>query len=432
MPQVIIIGAGAAGLAAAELLHKSGVEVLVLEARDRIGGRIHTTHAPSYDAPLELGAEFIHGRPPATFDLVKAARLHVAECSDQRLIQRGGRLATFDNFWSIIERMDSQITPQSAVTYQHFLDRADGTAFDKEIAKAYVEGFNAARADRISASSVVLEEDAAKRIHGEHQYRFVEGYQTLLRKLVEHLPARLIQTRQVVRAIRWERGSVNIEALSDAGPNSFAADAAIITVPIGVLRAAAGETAAISFDPPLPEKQSAMEDIEPGHVLKFVAHFREPFWRSRLPEGCPEMGFALCPNAAFPTWWDNLLVAPHVLTGWAGGPAAEALIFHPRHEILAIAVSSLSMTLGIAEGEIDHQLESWHFHNWSCDPFARCAYSYPGVEGIEAARTLARPVAATLFFAGEATDFRGHHGTVHGAIASGHRAADEMLQSRPR
>jgi len=430
MPKVIIIGAGAAGLTAAELLRKGGVEVLILEARDRIGGRIYTTHTASYEAPLELGAEFIHGRPPATFDYVKAARLHVAECAEQRLIQRDGHLASFDDFWSIIERMDSQITPTSTETYQQFLDRADGTAFEKEIAKAYVEGFNAARADRISASSIVLEEAAAKRIHGKHQYRFMEGYHILLQKLAENLPAGLIHTRQVVRAIRWKRGSVNVETLSATGLNSFSADCVIITVPIGVLRAADGETGAISFHPPLPEKQGALEHIEPGHVLKFVAHFREPFWHSHLPEGCREVGFALCPDAVFPVWWDNLPVAPHVLTGWAGGSAAEALIPRGRHEILAAAVASLAMTFDIAEGEIDHQLESWHFHNWSTDPFARCAYSYPGVGGIEAARTLAEPVAATLFFSGEATDFRGHHGTVHGAIASGRRAADEILRTR--
>jgi monoamine oxidase len=123
-------------------------------------------------------------------------------------------------------------------------------------------------------------------------------------------------------------------------------------------------------------------------------------------------------------------MAQVIIIGWAGGPSAEGLIHHEPHEILTAAVSSLAMTFGMPEGEIDHQLESWRFHNWSTDPYSRCAYSYPGVGGTEAARALAEPVDGTLFFAGEATDFRGHHGTVHGAIKSGYRAAKEVLRGR--
>lgn len=430
MQKVVIIGAGASGLAAADELHRHGVEVLVLDARDRIGGRVYTTHGSSHlDIPVELGAEFIHGRPPAIFDLVKSARLHVAECSDHRVIRRDGHLAPLDDFWDIIERLDKQIAPQTVSTYQQFLDTAKATKFEKEIAKSYVEGFNAAHAEKISASAVAFEDEAAKRIHGDHQYRFAEGYQTLIKKLAMDLPASCIHLRHVVRTIQWQRGSVSVEAITPTGPRTVSADRAIITVPVGVLRARPDEAGAIHFDPPLPQKQAALQHIEPGHVLKFVAHFREPFWRPLLPDDNGEMGFALCLDAAFPTWWDNLPVAPNVLTGWAGGTAAEALISHGRHEILAAAVASLAKTFQIAECDIDRQLESWHFHNWSADPFSRCAYSYPGVGGIEAARTLAEPVDETLFFAGEATDFRGHNGTVHGAIASGRRTANEILFS---
>jgi phytoene dehydrogenase-like protein len=169
MPNVIIIGAGAAGLAAADRLHESGIDVLLLEARDRLGGRIFTTRDASTDLPVELGAEFIHGRPQVTFDLVKSAGLRVTECSDQRLIRRGDGLEPLDDFWDIIERVDGQIDPQTTSSYQQFLDTAHASRFEKEIAKSYVEGFNAARAETIGASAVLLEEEAAEKIEGDHQ-----------------------------------------------------------------------------------------------------------------------------------------------------------------------------------------------------------------------------------------------------------------------
>jgi len=88
------------------------------------------------------------------------------------------------------------------------------------------------------------------------------------------------------------------------------------------------------------------------------------------------------------------------------------------------------MTFGVPVAEIDPLLRAFHFHDWSADPFARGAYSYPGVGGLQAAQTFAEPLDGTLFFAGEATDFQGANGTVHGAIESGYRAARELLAEK--
>src|SRR4051812_28326597 len=164
MPKVIIIGAGAAGLTAASALHRQGVEVMVLEARDRIGGRIFTMRDIFDGAPVDLGAEFVHGRPPAILDLAKSARWRLVECPDQRWLRTRKGLEPLNDFWEILERVNVQIDPHATSTYRAFLARAQASQFEKQIAKSYVEGFNAAHAGKISASAVALEDEAAEEI----------------------------------------------------------------------------------------------------------------------------------------------------------------------------------------------------------------------------------------------------------------------------
>lgn len=429
MSKVIIIGAGVAGLAAGRALEQKGVEVLILEARDRLGGRIFTTHHTAEDSPVELGAEFIHGRPPVLFDLAKSAGWRLVECADRRWLRQAGGLVPVDDFWDIIERVDAQIDPDTAHTYTEFLQHAEASPFEKQIARSYVEGFNAAWADRISASAVALEDQAAEAIAGNHQYRIAQGYHTLVDLLAGELPPTSVRTRQVVRRVHWESRPVNLEVLTATGPENYLADRVIITVPIGVLRAAPDQPGAIVFDPPLVEKSAALEKIEPGQVVKIILSFREAFWPARLPDQWPPLGFAIDLEAAWPTWWDHDPLCPNRLTGWAGGPAAEPLGGRAPSEILASAISSLAATFDLPRASIEQDLASWHCHDWSSDPFARCAYSYPAPGGVAAACALAAPLAETLFFAGEATDARGYNGTVHGAIESGLRAAAEVLST---
>jgi monoamine oxidase len=167
-----------------------------------------------------------------------------------------------------------------------------------------------------------------------------------------------------------------------------------------------------------------------GHVYKIVMRFREPFWENRQIVGSyGDFSFALCLDAAFPTWWTQQPLQESVLTGWAGGPHAEVLQGCTRETILEKAIESLSQTFHLTENELRAQFLDWNLHDWNADVFARGAYSYPRLGGIDAARCLAEPVDSTLFFAGEATDWRGYSGTVHGALESGVRACREILGS---
>src|SRR6266853_706372 len=152
-----------------------------------------------------------------------------------------------------------------------------------------------------------------------------------------------------------------------------------------------------------------------------------PFWE-RQPE-MADMSFLFTEDPQFPTWWTTNPLPYPILTGWAAGNHAVALGGQSNDAIVRSAVQALARILGVDDREIHRQMIGAYAHDWQSDPFSRGAYSYTVVGGIDAARALATPVAETLYFAGEATNSDGYNGTVHGAIATGYRAAQEMLQA---
>jgi monoamine oxidase len=428
---VLIIGAGAAGLAAARQLQGAGASVLVIEARHRMGGRILTHRAEANDLPLELGAEFVHGRPPAIFDLIEAAGLLASEVSGDLVFSEGGALRTVDDFSQIVTRIDEQIDPRANVSYEQFLKSVRAPGFHKKIAKSYVEGFNAARAELISAASVAIADRAAKKIEGQKQFRLPSGYDSIIRELARVLPQGCIRFDHIVRKVRWKQREVEVRCLRGGEEIRFFARCLITTLPLALLRLRPDEPGGISFDPPLTAKADPLARGKVGHVMKVIMHFRERFWEDpRVVGETVTFGFSLCLDAAFPTFWTNQAFRENVLVGWAGGPPAEKLIGHTPAEIRAAAIISISKTFGIPAAKVGSQLVAIQFHDWSTDPFALGAYSYPGVGDLEAPQKLAEPLDGTLFFAGEATDYQGANGTVHGAIESGYRAARELLAEK--
>ena len=144
---VAIIGAGAAGLACAKTLCSEGLSVCVLEARDRIGGRIYTHHDPAIDVPVELGAEFVHGRPPETFDLICRSELTVEPVQGQSWCVDNGRLRACefldDEFDQVLGKLP---TPGSGPdqSFADFLHSLSGlSAETRKHVCGYIEGFEA-------------------------------------------------------------------------------------------------------------------------------------------------------------------------------------------------------------------------------------------------------------------------------------------------
>jgi monoamine oxidase len=441
---VLVVGAGIAGLAAALALAERGVSVAVLEARDRVGGRMHTLYPGGDNRPIELGAEFIHGKAPEIFERASQIGLTIYElegdswASSRGRLQRNGDLnkayATILHEWLRWQGTDC--------SFQAFLDQRFADAqweAAREMATRYVEGFNAARADRVSMQWLHMSERAALTIQGNRAFHLLRGYAALYEWYRENLRTRqvAIHYETIVKEVRWSQNSVEMRAVTPAGETlpPFSACAAIITLPLGVLQAPSDALASVRFLPALPDsKRAAMQQFEMGHVVRVVLRFREMFWdaepSSRLH--MPSLRFLTSDDhqIAIPTWWTAYPLLMPQLTGWIGGTRALELVRLPASEIVSIALESLAHILGVQRSYLETRLanpgSAYYFTNWSQDPFARGAYSYVLVNGLQAPEQLAAPVAGTLFFAGEATNTEGHSATVHGALATGVRAAREV------
>jgi len=439
---VVVVGAGVAGLAAAQTLLEAGLEVRVLEARGRVGGRVHTYRDPLSPVPIELGAEFIHGTSPEVWDAVRAARLLVCEASDRFWRSRDGVLWPMPHFrarlMEVIRRIGPRVPPGRSFA-DHLAACCSGEqwAESRELAAAYVEGFHAAPVDRISLRALAEVEDVAHGAPAEPSFHVLSGYARVAEWLARDVVARdALRLNTVVTAIRWRPHDVIVEARTAAGAElePLRARRVLVTVPLGVLNAGPDAPGGIRFDPAPGAVLDAARRLEMGSVVKIVLRFREAFWERAAGEAVAEDGGPyrrikfIVTDQALPTWWTMLPVRAPVLVAWAGGPPAQRLEAVSLDERVERAVVSLANTLGVDRRVVESRLEAWHHHDWSADPFARGAYTYVPVGGEDARATLARPVADTLFFAGEALAEPSEIGTVHGAMASGRAAARWIIE----
>jgi len=435
---VIVMGAGVAGLAAARELSSSGFKVAILEAQGRIGGRIYSVHDPLIDYPIELGAEFIHGRPPETFSILKAAGLAAYEVTgDMVSIEKGQVQRDFEynpHEGQIRKMMREAKTDQPL---QAFLDthfQGEEWRAAVESISGYVQGFDAARPDRVSIQWLLKEEDAAAKIEGDTSFRLTVPYDSVPRWLLaacqrDHTDLRL---NTIVKAVNWRAGEVEVVAESPLGYpfEPFRARCALITLPLGVLQAPDGEPGAVRFSPALKEKAWALQHLDMGKIVKVILRFRERFWEQALPAiqagNLAEMSFMFSDEGTVRVWWTQNPLKTPTLTAWIGNLQAAALAQESEPFIVNQTICALSQTLGVEQERIEGWLDGWYTHNWQGDPFARGAYSYVAAGGLDAVRQLAEPLADTLFFAGEATDIEWRTGTVHGAMATGQRAARQI------
>ncbi len=414
---VLIVGAGVAGLAALSELSKNGVRVLCLEARDRIGGRILTVRDPASPIPIELGAEFIHGRPLETWEIVRSAKLAVYDCADASVYVRNGVIEQADSWESVGQVMgEMRHAAEQGIdqSFASFLRDSKQPALAKELSASFVEGFNAARREVIGIASLTQDGAAADRIDGDRSFRFFSGYESIPRALAGATSQ--IRLTTIVSGIRWQTGRVDLQTQSE----TFSAAKVILTVPLGVLQAGA-----IAWSPDPRETLEAARALAFGDVYRVVLRFRDAFWEEN--SSFADAGFLLSNEALFPTWWSPLAVRAPILTGWSAGPHADGLIGQSQEAIFEEAIRSLARILGVCSERIRRELVHIYFHDWQADPFSLGAYSYVPAGAMDARKKLAEPVQNTLFFAGEATELNGHSATVHGAIASGRRAASQVI-----
>jgi monoamine oxidase len=425
---VIVIGAGAAGLAAARVLAEAGRSTAIVEARDRIGGRVWTQVLDGFPMPIEVGAEFVHGRPPATWEALREAQLVPYDVAGERWRRRGRHLRKAgerDDPNAVMAKLRIRRKDES------FADALLANAgrmprADLAMARSFVEGFDAAHAELVSARSIAEEQEGLGNVAEEPQSRVLEGYGRLLEWIRDAAlgAGATLRLSWPVRSIVWERGSVRV-----SGPKgTLQARAAIVTLPVGVLQAAD-----VVFEPDVPRMREAVALLGAGSATKIVLAFREAFWERKgsVPRAIgdfAEFGFLFDPNGPVPTWWSMLPLHVPVLTGWAGGPKSDALSGLPETDVIDRALASLADLFGTRR--LADMLVAGRCHDWQSDPWSRGAYSYVRVGGASARKDLARPVEGTLFFAGEAADTGDQASTVAGAIASGQSAAKAALTSR--
>lgn len=440
-PDVIVIGAGAAGLSAAAELGRSGLSVTVLEARDRIGGRMFTKRDPVLQIPIELGAEFIHGLPPEIWQPLQSKNIEITEGDGDQFCFSHGELCGCDFFSEVddvLKKMDARSPDESFLSFlnRNFPDTGDSRRREvRNRALSYITGFNAADPDKVGVHWLVKGMHAEEQIEGDRAFRSMNGYADLLdyflRELAEVRATVLSET--IVESVKWRPQWAELSARRGGETCTFETARVLVTLPLGVLQASDGEEGAVRFTPALPRtKLDALKTLEMGKIIRITLRFHHRFWET-IPappsnsKSLSDLSFLFSDDDRFPTWWTRMPDKLPVITGWAPFRSAEKFSNKSDSEITAQALQTLSHLLSIHADKIAQLLEASYVHDWQSDPFSRGAYSYGAVGADGAQEVLARSLDNTLYFAGEATDAGGHNGTVHGAIASGRRAAKEIL-----
>jgi monoamine oxidase len=417
-------------------LRDAGIPFRILEARPRAGGRIFTEHPRGLAVPVELGAEFTHGEAPEVIEIARRERLRVADISGRRFQPEAGRLRMVDDFWERLDRVMRRLRDdrQPDRTFAEALASNRSIApRDRALAMQYVEGFHAANPVIISERALAEGGSPRGDVRERRIGRVLDGYGSIVESLSAGIEGR-IRLRSVVTAIEWEAGAARVRL---AGGGVVRGSAVVVTVPVGVLAAPAGERGAIRFDPALPAIESAVASLAMGGVIRIGLRFDESWWTTARfaaragDDRLDTMSFLHGRNdVPFAVWWTTYPVRSPLLVAWCGGPKSFTLAGRPKQDIEREALRSLAAMLPVTVARLERHLVSSHLHDWIADPFSRGAYSYARVGGDDASRRLARPVAETIYLAGEAADVEGRTGTVHGAIATGRRVA-ALIAGRP-
>jgi monoamine oxidase len=417
MKRVVVIGAGVSGLIAARGLAQKGCEVTLLEAKERLGGRILTRRVGN--AIAELGAEFVHGRGERMLQAIREAKLELIDASAKNRLFHDGKLKEVD-LWERVGEVIGKIDPgEPDTSFGDWLARSSFDAESKEMALGFVEGFNASDARIVGAHGLLRAEYASGQNEGDKQARVRDGYEALIASLSDSATRAgvKVQLNARVRLVKWSRGKVEV-ALEDG--RRFEADAAIVTLPLGVLK-----SGRVVFEPSLVHKREAIKDLQFGNVAKLVFVFQTRWWEEAKLE--KDFGFIHSFAEPIPTWWSD--PRRTVLVGWAAGPKGERMLDQSAVSLKQTGLEVMARIFSREPRSLESELIAFEFHDWRSDPDIGGAYSYIPVNGLDLPKALAAPVEDTLFFAGEATAMDAQMGTVSGAVESGFRVVEEATRA---
>jgi monoamine oxidase len=428
---IIIIGGGAAGLMAASKLAKAGKSVVLLEARERLGGRIFTIDNELHFSYAELGAEFIHGDLPVTLGLLNEAGIPYYTVNAEMWRHQNGCFDKENFFvkdWGLLMEKLEQLDEDKAV--DAFLAKefaGDNFLALRTSVLRFLSGYDTAEPDKASTFAVRKEwqtedDDIQRRIKG--------GYGSLVTFLEDEFKKAggHIYLNAVVKEIHWQQGSVKV--VTDESVVYTAAQV-VVAVPLGVLQAPEHEKGAITFFPSITEQSNALQDMGFGAVIKVLLEFNQPFWEDSFTakmagNSLKNMGF-LISDEDIPTWWTQAPVRSPVITGWIGGLPAKEKKSLADEEILQQSLQSLSNIFKRSMEELNDRLTAFKIVNWTNEPFTLGSYAYDTIASPVSREVLNRPVENTLFFAGDYL-YSGHAmGTVEAALTSGKLTAENIL-----
>ena len=419
--RVVVIGAGMAGLSAARALRAHGYQVVVLETRARVGGRVRTDR--SLGVPVDLGASWIHGvigNPIIKLAKELKVRHEATDYDDLNLYEASGKLVGASRYnalqaaWTELlaevatlgEKAERDLSFESAV--RKVLSGEKLTGDQRRFLQWRLSTLDVTTAEDVSKLSLLGGDDSEGFAGGDRL--FPKGYDQIIVGVAKGTDVRL---GRLVKHIRASKHGVRVETQADA----YEADAVVVTLPLGVLK-----HGNVRFEPGLPKKkQLAIKRLGMGTLNKLALAFPKKMWPADPHFFC----HMSAKRGQFPVFLNQLRTsAKPVLVAFTGGSAARAL--EPRTE-----ASVAKEALGILRKMFGAKLPAPTkvvMSRWTWNMTARGAYSYLPV-GVSADEfdALAEPIQDRIFFAGEAT-IRSHPGTVHGAYLSGLREAGRIAK----
>jgi len=401
--RAIVVGAGFAGLSAAIALADEGVDVTVLEARERVGGRVWSITLTN-GAVVELGGEWIMAGDSVVHETASRFGVPLVEtgASFGRREPWGEGAATLEVQDVFLEAADAALgsLPHdrvAAMNVGEFLEGVEGDPAARSIVALRLAGTCARDLREVSLASFAGERPFSA--HGDVYHRTAEGNQAIARAVASELSD--VRTGHVVDSIEHDRDGVTVRI----GSRSERADVAVVAVPAPI-------EARLRFVPPLPDAlASALAGLPMGAASKFaVATKRRPPARSRQSAGRSMWCWTADGAGGKPR---------RCVTSFAGSHAAQESLGVTRGQVLPWleALRSMNPDLTLVGEPV--------LYSWADDPFTLGAYSTWDPASWDRRRVLAEPV-GRLAFAGEHTA-GDRHGTMDGALRSGRRAAEQIL-----
>ena len=412
---ILVIGAGASGLMAAKELSARGKKVIVIEARNRAGGRIETLPKKKFSQPTEAGAEFVHGNLPLTLQLLKEYNIQYTKAEGSMLRNINGKWQDteeqVEGWDEMIEQMDTLKEDMTLADFLNTFFNQEKYAKLRESAIQYAQGFDVADENKVSVIALRDEWQHEE----EDQYTIPGGYIKLIDALTMTCVRQgcEIHFSDPVNKIAWQQNKVEITTVNNV---LFSAKKVILTVPVSILQ----NERAIVFEPAIPDKIDALKKIGFGSVIKILIEFEKAFW-----EKVEKDALFFFSKEKIPTWWTQYPEKNNLLTGWLGGPKVWTFQNHSPEQILDIALQSLQNIFNLQLPPV----VAWQVVNWQQEPYTLGAYSYDTVQSKEAKIVLKDPVENTIYFAGEAIYTGDAQGTVEAALVSGKETAEQAILS---